>query len=147
MDTEKQVLESAAALASDLFISYSTWKWIETHSATGKAPVYRYRFDRTLPDDPASQFGAVHAVDIEYAFNTLETKEANWQEEDRNVSKVMATAFANFVHTGNPNGPGVPHWPEFGKTRKVMYFDSESKAAPEKFRSRYEFLDTVVRQE
>ena len=58
-----------------------------------------------------------------------------------------AAAFANFVHTGNPNGPGVPHWPEFGKTRKVMYFDSESKAAPEKFRSRYEFLDTVVRQE
>jgi len=146
VDTERQVLESAAALASDLFISYSTWKWIETHSAAGNAPVYRYRFDRTLPDDPASQFGAVHAADIEYAFNTLDTKEANWQEEDRKVSRVMATAFANFVRTGNPNGPGVPDWPEFGGSGKIMYFDSESKAAPEQFRSRYTFLDSVVEQ-
>jgi para-nitrobenzyl esterase len=145
VENEKQVLESAAALASDLFISYSTWKWIETHIASSQAPVYRYRFDRTLPGDPASQFGAVHAVDIEYAFNTLDSKATNWQQEDRNVSKVMATAFANFVLTGNPNGPGVPDWPEFGNTGKVMYFDSESKAAPEEFRSRYEFLDTVAR--
>ena len=144
VENEKQVLESAAALASDLFISYSTWKWIEAHIASSQAPVYRYRFDRTLPDDPASQFGAVHAVDIEYAFNTLDTKAADWQEQDRNVSKVMATAFANFVRTGNPNGPGVPDWPEFGRSGKVMYFDTVSKAGAEEFRSRYEFLDTVA---
>ena len=81
---------------------------------------------------------------LEYAFNTLNTKEANWQEDDRNVSNAMATAFANFVRTGNPNGPGVPDWPEFGRTGKVMYFDSVSKAGPEEFRSRYEFLDTVA---
>lgn len=55
----------------------------------------------------------------------------------------MATAMANFVRTGDPNGPGVPHWPEYGKSGKVMYFDSESKSAPEEFRARYEFLDSV----
>jgi para-nitrobenzyl esterase len=142
-DTDQQAMESAAALASDLFISYSTWIWIETHKSTSQAPVYRYRFDRTIPGDPAAEFGAVHAVDIEYAFNTLDSKTANWQAEDRNLSKLMATALANFVRTGDPNGPGAPDWPEYGKSRKVMYFDSESKAAPEEFRSRYEFLDSV----
>jgi para-nitrobenzyl esterase len=142
-DTE--VLQTAADLASDLFISYSTWKWIEAHAKTGQAPVYRYRFDRVLPEaNGSNRFGASHAVDIEYAFNTLDTKTAAWQPEDRQTALTLATAFANFVKTGNPNGPGVPDWPEFGKTRLVMYVDSASKAGPEQGRARYEFIDSVV---
>jgi para-nitrobenzyl esterase len=79
---DDEAMQSAADLASDLFISYSTWKWIETHLATADAPVYRYRFDRVLPGDAASQFGAQHAVEIEYAFNTLRTKQSAWQPAD-----------------------------------------------------------------
>ena len=141
---DRQAMESAAALASDLFIAYSTWKWIESHRETGKAPVYRYRFDRTMPGDPASEFGAVHAVDIEYAFNTLASKRADWQQADRQVAELMATTLANFVKTGDPNGPGVPDWPAFGTSGEVMYFDTASKAGPEEYRARYEFLDSVV---
>ena len=44
--TDAEALESAAALTSDLFMGYSTWKWIEVHTRTGRAPVYRYWFDR-----------------------------------------------------------------------------------------------------
>jgi para-nitrobenzyl esterase len=141
-DTE--VLQTAADLASDLFISYSTWKWIEVH-AHAPAPVYRYRFDRVLPEANGSNpYGASHAVDIEYAFNTLDSKPAAWQPEDRQTALTLATSFANFVKTGNPNGTGVPEWPEFGKTRQVMYVDSLSKAGPEQGRARYEFIDSVV---
>jgi len=142
---DEQAMQSAADLASDLFISYSTWKWIETHVGTGHAPVYRYRFDRVLPDPSGRKsFGAVHAVDIEYAFNTLDSKKADWQAEDRETARTMATYFANFVKTGNPSGPGLPEWPEFGKTRRVMHLDAVSGAAPEKDRARYEFLDSVA---
>ena len=142
---DEQVLQTAADLASDLFISYATWKWIETHRNTADAPVYRYRFDRVLPDDPASRFGALHASDIEYAFNTLTTKEAAWQVEDFRVAEVMATALANFVKTGDPNGDGVPTWPQFEPNGQVMYFDTETRIAPERYRARYEFLDAYVR--
>ena len=31
--TDEEALESAAAMGSDLFIGYSTWKWIEMHAA------------------------------------------------------------------------------------------------------------------
>lgn len=141
--TDEEAMRAAAALASDLFIAYSTWKWIEVHAATGSAPVYRYRFDRTIPSDPASRFGAIHAADIEYAFNTLPSKQADWQPADRRVATTMATAFANFVRTGNPNGDGVPRWPEFGASGQVMVFDSVPAARPEEFRARYEFLDSV----
>jgi para-nitrobenzyl esterase len=44
--SDDEAMQSAADLASDLFISYSTWKWIEAHVETEQAPVYRYRFDR-----------------------------------------------------------------------------------------------------
>jgi para-nitrobenzyl esterase len=142
-DAEAQ--QSAADLASDLFISYSTWKWIEVHARTGQAPVYRYRFDRALPAaNGVNRYGAAHAAEIEYAFNTLDSDpNSSWQPVDRATALTLASAFANFVKTGNPNGPGVPDWPEFGKTRQVMIVDAVSKAAPEPHRARYELMDTV----
>ena len=50
--SDAEALESASALAGDLFIGYSTWKWIEMHLETGDAPVYRYSFDRKIPVAP-----------------------------------------------------------------------------------------------
>ena len=52
--TDEEALESAAALASDLFIGHATWKWIEMHLQTGKAPVYRYSFDRKIRSRPTT---------------------------------------------------------------------------------------------
>jgi para-nitrobenzyl esterase len=143
--TDAETLQSAADLASDQFIVYSTWKWIEVHMQTGKAPVYRYQFDRVAPDPSgAGRFGAVHASEIHYAFNTLDSKQAAWQPEDRKTALTMAACWANFIKTGDPNGPGMAAWPEFGKSHEVMHIDAVSKAAPEEHRARYEFLDSLA---
>ncbi len=139
-----EAAQSAADLISDLFAGFSTWKWIEVHAETSDASVYRYRFDRVRPDDPESVHGAIHADDIEYSFNTLDSKNENWHPEDYDVAMIMATAFANFVKTGDPNGGVVPDWPEFGESRQVMYFDTESGSGPEEHRDRYEVLDGLV---
>lgn len=143
--TDDEAMRSAADLTSDLFIAHSTWQWLETHIETATAPVYRYRFDRSIPGDPASEFGAVHASEIEYAFNTLDSKDADWRAEDYETARVMATAFANFIKTGDPNGDGVPAWPEFGHSGQVMYLDATSKSGPEIHRERYELLDSLIK--
>ena len=39
---DAEAVESAAALAGDMFIGYGTWKWLDVHLATGDSPVYRY---------------------------------------------------------------------------------------------------------
>ena len=73
--TDAEAIESAAALASDSFISYGTWKWLEVHRATSGQPVYRYRFDRDIPIEAgrmqngvavaAKDIGSRHAGEIE----------------------------------------------------------------------------------
>jgi len=143
--TDAETLQSAADLASDQFIVYSTWKWIEMQAKTGKSPVYRYQFDRVAPDPRgAGRFGAVHASEIHYAFNTLDSKQAAWMPEDRKTALTMSAYWVNFIKTGDPNGAGLAPWPEFGKSREVMHIDAVSQAAPEEHRARYEFLDSIA---
>ena len=120
--SDAEALESAAALASDLFIGYSTWKWIEAHRATGSAPVYRYLFSRKIPVAPgevrngrpvtAEDVGARHAGEIEYVFGTLDTvKNVTWTPADRTLSDAIGKYWTNFARTGNPNGDGLQAWP------------------------------------
>jgi len=144
--TDEEALASAGDLASDGFIVYSTWKWIEMQAATGQAPVYRYRFDRPVPlpegtPDPGVKGLAGHSWELEYVFGALDSKKAAWGPEDRKASEEVAAYFANFIKKGNPNGSGLPKWPAFTKTHQVMHLDAASHAAPEEHRDRYEFLD------
>jgi len=54
----------------------------------------------------------------------------------------MNEYWANFIKTGDPSGPGLAKWPDFGKTHEVMHLNTDSKALPEQHRDRYEFLDS-----
>jgi para-nitrobenzyl esterase len=147
---DEEALRSAGDLASDQFIDYCTWKWIEIQARTGKAPVYRYEFDRAVPlpavtPDHGIPGLAGHSWELEYVFGALDSKKAAWQPEDRKTSEVMAAYFANFVKTGDPNGGGLPPWPAFNGQHAVMHLDAASHAAPEEHRGRYEFVDEYYR--
>jgi para-nitrobenzyl esterase len=145
--SDAEARRSATAVASDNFIGYGTWKWIEAHAATGGSPVYRYLFDQIIPTangDPAPDDpGAAHATDIEYVFSTLDARKVAWRPADRQVSELMVAYWTSFAKTGNPNGPGLPAWPTFGTggTREVMRINAASKAEPEQHRDRYLFHD------
>ena len=146
--TDAEALQSAGDLASDNFIVYGTWKWIEMQAKTGK-PVYRYEFDRAEPVPEAMQkmgvktLGAPHASELEYVFDMLSSKKADWKPEDQKVAETMNEYWANFIKTGDPSGAGLAKWPNFTKTHEVMHLDAVSKAEPEQHRDRYEFLESV----
>src|SRR5690606_35798660 len=152
---DDEAVESAAALAGDFFIGYSTWKWIEVHRATGNAPVYRYSFDRKIPVPPdltingkpatAEDVGARHAGEIEYVFGQLDTvPKVTWTDADRRLSDRMMTYWSNFAKAGDPNGSGLPEWPAYDPaTPRVLHLDVEIGAKPDTRRPRYLFLDST----
>ena len=138
--TDAEVKRTAQDLAGDRFIASGTWKWIEMQLKTGKSPVFRYRFDQTLPlAEPA----APHASEIEYVFQVLSSRRLPWRPEDRKVSDLMGSYWTNFAKTGNPNGPDLPPWPAYASRDgyQVMHLTADPRPAPDQHRARYEFLD------
>jgi len=145
--TDEEALAAAGDMDSDMFIAYSTWKWIEAQTATGRAPVYRFRFDRPTPlpagmSIPGVKGLAGHSWELEYVFRALDSKKVAWTPEDRKASDEIAAYFGNFIKKSNPNGGGLPKWPAFNKTHQVMHLDAVCHAAAEQHRDRYEFLDS-----
>jgi para-nitrobenzyl esterase len=133
--TPDEIKRAAGDLASDQFIAFGTWKWIESHAATGKSPVWRYRFEQPPPGSDA----AVHSMEIEFVFEALKSRNVEWRPEDLKLSELMATYWTNFAKTGNPNGKGVPDWP---KLPKVMHFSHTPRVTADDNRARYQFLDS-----
>lgn len=141
------IARSAEDFASDRFIAFSTWDWIEAQSKTGKRPIYRYRFDQAPPqsDPKAPQLGAYHSAEIEYVFGQLDSKPGvAWRQEDRDLSSAMQEYWTNFAKTGNPNGPGLPQWPSYSSADgwQVMFLGEKPGAHKDDLRDRYLFLAT-----
>lgn len=148
---ETEVIDAAQDLASDRFIGYSTWKWIDAATKTGGKETYYYLYARprpaTVPDaqgnvrPPAR--GAAHSAEIEYAMGNLDSNKVYaWTPEDYKVSQVMQEFFVNFIKTGDPNGKGTPVWPKYSEKMR-MIIDVNTRSEPDRMRARYEYLDQI----
>jgi para-nitrobenzyl esterase len=145
---DAQAVRSAADLAGDRFIAFSTWKWMEAQAATGKQPIYRYRFDLAPPADPNHPGGlaAYHSSEIPYVFGDLDLLHGfDWRPEDRALSLQMQRYWTNFAKTGNPNGIRLPEWPVYKSASgwKVMHLDAQPQAEDDATRPRDLFLDDL----
>lgn len=170
--TDAEVVEAATALASDRFIVYSTWKWLDLHRKTSNKPVYSYIFSQGKPpvtdamkgvvpglaggvkkadgkSETASTApmpaGAPHAFEIEYAMDNLgSNKMYAWTLDDHRVASNMRDFFSNFIKTGNPNGDALPVWePIELDSAPYMNINADSKQEKETNRARYLFLDKI----
>ncbi|MEB2779829.1 carboxylesterase family protein [Algoriphagus sp. C2-6-M1] len=160
----KEVERSATDLASDRFIAYSTWKWLDLHAKNSDQPVYRYLYSKLRPPlkdanlttglaggvveggpKQPEPIGAPHACEIEYAMGNLPLVDVfAWTADDYKVSKTFMNYFTNFIKTGNPNGDKQPEWdPMKGidAAPPVLVIDTESKLVKADDDARYHFHD------
>ena len=91
------------------------------------APAWLYRFDynpRTVLDGRVRAF---HCAEMAYAFDNVDRclNATGGTAEARALSAKMADAWIAFARTGDPNHPGLTHWPAVSATATPnMHFDA-----------------------
>jgi para-nitrobenzyl esterase len=93
---------------------------------------YRYLFSMPpkffiyqLPGIPdwKERFGCFHAAEVPFVFHFLALP--GLEDEDRELSNQMAGYWARFARTGDPNGDGAPHWPQYSrKDEQYLVFNN-----------------------
>lgn len=91
------------------------------------APTWMYQLDFPAPE-AGGVLGAFHSLDIGLVFDNIEVPSArtgNGPEAQRLAGR-MADAFIRLARTGNPNGAGLPAWPQYDLARRgTMIFDRQ----------------------
>ena len=99
----------------------------EVKARQGGAPVWLYRFDYNPKTVLDGRVRAFHCAEMAYAFDNVDRclNATGGTAEARALSARMADAWIAFARTGNPNHPGLTHWPAVtASATPNMHFDA-----------------------
>ena len=104
--------------------------FVASAMAAAGQPSWNYRFTYTAQSARPGLQGQVHAGELPWLFDTLDAVIGDdVMEEDRAMATMFHGAVANFVTTGDPNGPDLPTWPRLVPgTYDVMHFTLDDGA-------------------
>ena len=123
----------AAHVACGDEVNWNMRQWAAGHAAKGKkAYVYYFSHVQNVNGQPSPQ-GATHTAELSFMFNNPKGQaNQTWTDGDMKLADQMSTYWANFIMTGNPNGNGLPQWPEYKNLTgsKVMVFGDTPQAEP-----------------
>jgi para-nitrobenzyl esterase len=120
--------------------------WFMHHFANEQAKqgqaAYVYQFVHAPPvAEGVKSGGATHASELAYVFGNLEMPRevpdvsspaiASKSAPDLKLADQMMSYWVNFARTGNPNGPGLPHWGSVkeSKANEAMLLAANDKSA------------------
>lgn len=101
-------------------------------------PVWEYLFTKSN-----GMLSSWHSGELIYAFGRIPGSSRLFDVSDRNLSSVMNTYWLNFATTGDPNGSGVPAFPQNSDSKKLMQLGSETGEIDEPYLKLYGVLDRM----
>jgi para-nitrobenzyl esterase len=114
--TDAQARQARLELERDLRFGWDMWAWARLQVQSGRGSVYFYYFEQRPPFPKGSIYeawGASHFAELWYMFDHLDQNAWRWSAQDRQLAGQMSNYWANFAKHGDPNGDGLPLWPNF----------------------------------
>jgi para-nitrobenzyl esterase len=126
--------QPAAHIACADEINWNMRQWAAAQAKAGKK-AYTYFFTRIpMQNGQPSAQGATHTSEISYAFNNPKGQaNQTWDDVDTKLADTMSSYWVNFITKGDPNGSGLPSWPQYRDINsKVMVLGNtvQPEAAP-----------------
>jgi para-nitrobenzyl esterase len=116
---------AAAHMACGDEVNWNMRQWAVAQAAKGKkAYTYFFSHVQNVNGKPSPQ-GATHTAELSFMFNNPKGQaNQTWTDVDMKVADQMSSYWANFIMKGDPNGAGLPQWPEYKNLTggKVMVF-------------------------
>lgn len=116
-----------ARLDTDVTFRRGAFIQAERKVAAKGAPVWTYLW--TWPS-PASNgiYGAVHGVDVAPSLYNIRGALTGTDQNSRTMAARLASAWASFAATGDPNNPRLPAWEAYSaEKRATLVLDTETR--------------------
>ncbi len=98
----------------------SMYLWATHREAKSHAAIHAYLWTHVEPGPDAARYKAFHSSEVPYVFGTLDTPDRPFTALDHKLSEQVQAYWLNFIRRGDPNGPGLPHWPELTTSDKLI---------------------------
>jgi para-nitrobenzyl esterase len=111
--TSEADIAAMNALSYNEEVNWNMRQFAAAASKKGKKG-YSYFFTRVprVNGQPQAN-GASHTTEIAYVYNHPNaTQPLQWDDVDRKLGDTMSSYWVNFATKGDPNGPGLPAWPQ-----------------------------------
>ncbi|NCD70817.1 carboxylesterase/lipase family protein [Mucilaginibacter agri] len=140
--TDAEAADSQVQLSRDLSFALSGYQWAKLQSSRKNKPVYVYNFTRRPPATADFvKYKSFHTAEVPYALDDLKFLNRPLEATDRQLSKTMSAYWVNFIKTGNPNGAGLPQWPQFNeRTNQVIVLGDKISAQTILNKQRLDFM-------
>jgi len=136
-------------VSSDQFMVEPARYVARTLSSQGVG-AWEFRFGYVPESMRKQSLGASHGSDIAFAFDTVKLfYGTNLAEGDEKAAQQMNAYWANFVKTGNPNGSGLPNWPEFQTASDMLmdFTDNGPVGEADPWKKRLDMTEKVATQQ
>jgi para-nitrobenzyl esterase len=152
--TDAEAHAAAEHASGDLTFLYGTRSVLRAASKVNPN-VFQYEFTRVNGVGRQIHWGAFHASEIPYIWQTLpdsvygtqasflgdfSVNPDTYNGQDRKLSQAMSAAWVAFAKTGSPNGPALAHWPPFAGRESYMEFGDQIAARESLRKTQIDFM-------